>query len=234
MTDGTERFEIRIDAGPEDVWRMLTTEEGLRSWFGTRATIDLRIDGERLVGWGDQQEMVGRIEALDPPRRLVVTYTAGGETGAEEWLISREGGTTRLTLIHSLTVEGADDWEGFYGDIRRGWRLFLTSMKHALEEANSPIRQVDCVVIPATDRESGWRGIQDAVAAASGLTGDMVATITDPPHSLLLTASDRTLLIDQEGSGDNRVFYVQAATHHGPSAWRDDVLGRLAELLAGS
>jgi uncharacterized protein YndB with AHSA1/START domain len=128
----SERFEIETRATPEEVWRSLTTAEGIASWFGTRAEIDARLDGERVVGWGEGVEIVGRITDMQPMERLRVVYLADGEeVGAEEWLIQSDETTTRLTLINSLSDEGVDDWEGFYGDMRRGWRRFLASLRHA-------------------------------------------------------------------------------------------------------
>ena len=231
MSAGSERFEIQINASPDEVWEMLTTQAGLASWFGTKATINLKIGGSRTVGWGENQELVGEVAAIEPPNRLVITYVAGAETGAEEWLITDEGTTTRLTLIHSLTVEGLDDWEGFYGDIRRGWTLFTTSMKYALEDAENPLRQVGCVVIPARDRVATYQRIETALDDASDLIAGMNTRISDPPHSLFLTDRVRSLLIDQEGPGPDHVIYVQAATHGGDGSWRDETLLRLEELL---
>lgn len=231
MSAASERFEILINASPEGVWEMLTTADGLASWFGTRAKVDLKIGGSRVVGWGDDQEMVGEVSAAEPLNRLVVSYVAGDETGAEEWLITSDGTTTRLTLIHSLSIEGLDDWEGFYGDIRRGWNLFLTSMKYALEDAKNPIRQVDCVVIPARDRPATYKRIEAALETVNNLVQGMDATVWDPPHSVFLTDPERSLLIDQEGPGPQHVIYVQAATHGGTRSWRHEILSQLEELL---
>ena len=233
MTTGSERFEILIDATPEEVWEMLTTSDGLASWFGTHAEIELKVGGTRVVGWGEDQEIVGEVAALDRPSRLVVTYVAGDETGAEEWLITNEDTTTRLTLIHSLSIEGLDDWEGFYGDIRRGWNLFLTSMKYALERAREPIRAVDCVVVPTRDRAATYEQILKTLETVGDLVDGMAITLENAPHSLFLTDAERSLLIDQEGPGPDHVIYVQAATHGGSSAWRKEILGRLEVLLSG-
>ncbi|MGD2042384.1 MAG: SRPBCC domain-containing protein [Acidimicrobiia bacterium] len=225
MTRREEHFEIDIDATPAEVWEMLTTSEGIASWFGTRAQIDLRVDGERIVGWGDRTELSGRITELAPGRRLKLIYLADGEeTGAEEWLVSTEGGVTRLTLICSMSDEGTDDWEGFFGDIRRGWRLFMTSMRFGLEEATTPDRVVDCVAIPAPGpREAIWEKLQAALDSAE-MVGELKPALLIPPHSRLLVAPDRTLLLDIEGSGPGQVLYAQAATHDGPEEWRRQAL----------
>lgn len=229
MTTRRERFEVRIETSAAHVWEMLTTAEGLASWFGTRASIELRVGGDRVVGWGDQQEMSGRITSVDEPNRLVVTYLAGEqEIGAEEWLITSEGTSTRLTLIHTMPDDGIDDWEGFYGDIKRGWRLFLTSLKHALETAAEPRRIVRCEYLPVRDRLTSWEHIKETVATSPELLAGMTTAIEDEPHSLMLVSPDRTLIIDHEGSGDGLVVYVQAAAHSRSDKWLSPVLVRFA------
>ena len=226
-----ERFEIDIDASREEVWERLTTAEGLASWFGTRAEIDLRIEGVRIVGWGDRMEFSGSIAEIEAGRRLRVVYLADGEeSGAEEWLIAREGGVTRLTLIQSMSDEGVDDWEGFFGDIRRGWRLFMASLRHGLEGAVAPDRHAECVYIPAPiERDEVWDRI-GAVITRSPLTEGLETALEMPPHSRLLVARDRTLLLDAEGAGEAQVLYAQAATHGRPddsvehATWRRHAL----------
>lgn len=234
MTWREERFEISIDATPEQVWERLTTAEGIASWFGTRAEIDLRIEGERLVGWGDQMEMSGRITELEPGSRLRITYLADGEeTGAEEWLVTGDSSTTRLTLIQSMSDEGIDDWEGFYGDVRRGWNLFMASLRFDLEEAATPNRQVQCAFIPAPmPREEIWEKLE-VVVGGSELAAELTPALLIPPHSRLLVAPDRTLLLDVEGSGDDQVLYAQAATHDGPQEWCGRALELAASALSG-
>lgn len=229
-----ERFQIEINASPAEVWERLTTSEGLASWFGTRAEIDLRIEGERVVGWGDGAEMSGRITDIDPPHRLRMVYTTEGEgTGAEEWLITSDGTTTRLTLINSFSDDDIDDWEEFFGDIRRGWRLFLASLRHGLEHANSSTRQVDCRYWPAEGpRDSIWQQVESILAAEFATTEGMTPTLIDRPHSRLLTSPDRSLLIDIEGTGEHQVLYVQVATHEGPEQWRRDVLDLIGDGLS--
>lgn len=229
-----ERFQIEINASPAEVWERLTTADGLASWFGTRAEIDLQIDGERVVGWGDGAEISSRITDIDPPRRLRVVYTVEGEgTGAEEWLITTEGTTTRLTLINSFRDDDFDDWEEFFGDIRRGWRLFLASLKHGLEDAQTPSRQVNCRYWPAEGpRDSIWQQVESILATELAVTEGMTPILIDPPHSRLLTSPDRTLLIDIEGAGEHQVLYVQVATHEGPEQWRRDVLDLMGDVFS--
>ena len=231
----SERFEIEIDAPISEVWKMLTTPDGLASWFGTEAEIDLEPEGRRLIAWGEGVEMHASITHIEPETMLRVSYRHDGvETGAEEWLISRGDSVTRLTLINSMAGDGSDDWEGFYGDIRRGWRLFLASLRHALESASSPHRIARADYIPAAvERQQIWEAVESAIAG-SKVIDDLDALILDEPHSRLYGNSKRTLLLDVEGHGDQRVLYAQAASHHGEDAWLDETLGLLQSALSPS
>ncbi len=226
MTRRQERFEIEIRATPAQVWERLTTSEGLASWFGTRAWIDLRLGGDRTLGWGDEAEMTATVSEFQPGRSLRIVYLADGEeVGAEQWLITSEAGTVRLTLIHSLPdIDTDGDWDEFYGDFRRGWQLFMASMRFGLEQAVTPDRQAGCRYIPAPIPAQQIWDLTEAALQGAGLVAGMEPALLIPPHSRLLVAPDRTLLLDVEGASDSRVLYVQAATHGGPGAWRADVL----------
>lgn len=232
MSNREERFEIDVNASRDEVWRLLTTAQGLTSWFGTRAAIDFEIGGERVVGWGDKAEIVGRIAEIEPKTRLRIVYQTGDEeTGAEEWLLTSDGTTTRLTLINSMPDEGIEDWEGFYGDIRRGWRLFLASLRHGLEDAATPTREVNFSYIPAPgDRHHIWDQLE-TVITGSPLTSELEPALLDPPHSRMLVSRERTLLLDMEGSGVDQVVYAQASMHSGAGSWPSDVIELIVEAL---
>ncbi|HKJ54521.1 MAG TPA: SRPBCC domain-containing protein [Nitriliruptoraceae bacterium] len=269
MTRRTERFHVDIAATPDQVWRMLTTAEGLASWFGTRASIDLRLDGDVEVGWGDQEAITSRITVLEPPHRLRLSYLVEGEElGAEEWLVTTSDTSTRLTLVHSMPDDDVDDWDGYYGDIRRGWRLFLASLRHALHNAAEPLRSVTSRSLPMPgDRDAIWAALTRAVGfdddvrprradADAGADDDrpdsrgrpagdelqalrtgpfghlgLRVVLADPPHSLLLTSAEHTLLCDVEGGGDQQHLYLQAATHHGDASFNERALATLTDRL---
>jgi uncharacterized protein YndB with AHSA1/START domain len=70
---GVVRLQDRLDAGIEDVWSALTDPVRLGRWYG-EVTGDLRLGGEyRARVFASGWEGAGRVEACEPPRRLVVT-----------------------------------------------------------------------------------------------------------------------------------------------------------------
>ena len=82
---GVVRMEDRLDSNIDDVWSALTDPDHLASWYG-EVEGDLRLGGEyraRLFasGW----EGTGRVEACDPPQRLLVRIKDADE--ADENLI---------------------------------------------------------------------------------------------------------------------------------------------------
>jgi uncharacterized protein YndB with AHSA1/START domain len=74
---GVVRMEDRFDTDIDDVWSALTDPLRLARWIG-EVEGDLRLGGEfhrRFFASGS--EGTGRVEACEPPRRLVVTLDPG-------------------------------------------------------------------------------------------------------------------------------------------------------------
>jgi uncharacterized protein YndB with AHSA1/START domain len=82
---GVVRMEDRFDTDIDDVWSALTDPSRLARWYG-EVEGDLRLGGEyraRLFasGW----EGTGRVDACEPPRRLLIVIKDAGE--ADEQVI---------------------------------------------------------------------------------------------------------------------------------------------------
>ena len=228
MSERREKFEILIHATPEQLWNYLTTAEGLAAWLGTTATVDLRIGGERNVGWGTDEQIESEFAEIEPNSRVRVVYRVDGvPLGAEEWLLTAQGSSTRLTLIHSMPDDDVEDWEGFYGDMRRGWQLFMASLRHIVENGDTPLRTATTRYIPIDDRQATWHRARSVADDSPDLMTGMALLVTDKPHSLLYASSDRSLLIDMEGARPNMVMFLQASTHGADDTWRDEILDRM-------
>jgi uncharacterized protein YndB with AHSA1/START domain len=70
---GVVRMEDRVDASIDDVWSALTDRSRLARWYG-EVEGDLRLGGEyrahlHASGW----QGTGRVDACEPPRRLLLT-----------------------------------------------------------------------------------------------------------------------------------------------------------------
>jgi hypothetical protein len=89
------------------------------------------------------------------------------------------------------------------------------------QDAATPSRQVVCRYVDAPGpRPAVRQNVEQVLATHAEIVAGMDTTLSDPPHSLLLTAADRTFLLDIEGTGQDQVLYLPAATHDGPEWWR--------------
>ena len=95
---GVVRVEDRLDAGIDDVWSALTDPARLARWYGD-VEGDLRQGGEyrahlHASGWAG----TGRIEACEPPRRLllVTRQVDASDEGVVEVTLAADGQQTMV------------------------------------------------------------------------------------------------------------------------------------------
>jgi uncharacterized protein YndB with AHSA1/START domain len=130
-------FEVFIKTTPERLWEAITdTDMRARYSFGVRTESDYS-DGSSyrssVPGVVDIAE--GENAEVDPPRRLVQTFTAlwSDEVKAEgesrvTWEIEPVGDDScRLTVTHDLVKKGAS------GELYGGWPMILSGLKTLLE-----------------------------------------------------------------------------------------------------
>jgi uncharacterized protein YndB with AHSA1/START domain len=130
-------FEIYIKTTPERLWEAIT-DPGMRAKYNFGAVqrsdwapgsrYEMAAPGaEVLLGEGENVE-------VDPPRRLVQTFTAlwSEDVKAEgttrvTWDIEAVGDSCRLTVTHDQMREGA------HSEIYGGWPMILSGLKTLLE-----------------------------------------------------------------------------------------------------
>jgi uncharacterized protein YndB with AHSA1/START domain len=95
---GIVRMEDRFETEIDDVWSALTDPSRLARWYG-EVEGDLRLGGEyraRLFasGW----EGTGRVEACEPPQRLLVRGKEADEPGGSETevMLTADGDQTMM------------------------------------------------------------------------------------------------------------------------------------------
>ena len=131
---GTILANVVIAASPDRVFKAITSAE-IIDWWGsdetyrtTGFTNDLKVGGrwraEGKGGDGKPFAVQGRYLEIDPPRKLVQTWNADWDVGAETivtwWLEPTESGT-RLTLRHEGFGDRSESCRGH----AEGWQRVL-------------------------------------------------------------------------------------------------------------
>jgi uncharacterized protein YndB with AHSA1/START domain len=139
-----DRIERTVDIArpPAAVWTALTTAEGLGSWFGDRATIDLRPGGTGLLEWKEGPTVDLRVERVEEPQVFGFTWRINGlpdddprRTYVEFTLEPTDAGT-RLTVVESGFAQLSDDaYRNAYDGNTRGWASELGELVDYLDAA---------------------------------------------------------------------------------------------------
>ena len=99
--EGVVRMEDRLDTGIDDLWGALTEPDRLAHWYG-EVEGELSEGGEFRVRIALSGERTGKVEACEPPQRLVLTMRdPDRQPGQPEQLVHEaqltgEGARTRL------------------------------------------------------------------------------------------------------------------------------------------
>ena len=110
-TTETSIIERRLEltAPPERVWRAITDPQEIAQWFGQGAELELRAGGPGHFEWDSHGRFAVRVEAFEPPTRLVwrwmheagAPFDEGASTLVEWALTPRGGGGTILDVRES-------------------------------------------------------------------------------------------------------------------------------------
>jgi uncharacterized protein YndB with AHSA1/START domain len=94
---GVVRMQDRFDTDIDDLWSALTDPLRLARWLGEVAG-DLRLGGEFRARFFDGWEGTGRVEACEPPARLLVVTKHHGQQDEQviEAILTADGDQTIL------------------------------------------------------------------------------------------------------------------------------------------
>jgi uncharacterized protein YndB with AHSA1/START domain len=133
---------VEIDHPPEKVWAALTTAEGLGTWFGNEATIDLRPGGAAKLTWTDGATANLRLERVEPPTVFAYTWHIYGLPEGDprrtyvEFTLERTGTGTRLHVVESGFAQLPDDaHRTAYDGNSSGWIKELGELVDYLDAA---------------------------------------------------------------------------------------------------
>jgi uncharacterized protein YndB with AHSA1/START domain len=113
---------------PEKVWAALTSADGLGTWFGNRAEVDLRVGGQATLNWDSGDSAVLTIERVEPPHVFAYTWPIYGLADADprrtyvEFTLVRNGAGTTLTMVETGFGQlGEDEHKAAFGGNTDGW-----------------------------------------------------------------------------------------------------------------
>ena len=126
---------VRIERPIEVVWAAVTTAEGLSSWFGQTAQIDLRVGGSASMTWDGGHRAEMRIERVEPPTVFGYTWHIFGLPDDDarrtyvEFTLLADGAATSVTVVESGFAQlGPDEHASAVGGNSEGWRSELDEL----------------------------------------------------------------------------------------------------------
>jgi uncharacterized protein YndB with AHSA1/START domain len=139
-----DRIERTIDLAhpPRKVWAAITTAEGLGTWFGNKATIDLRPGGSAQLTWDDGGTANMRVERVEEPAVFAFTWHIYGLPEDDprrtyvEFTLEPTGAGTRLTVVESGFSQLSDDaYRKAFDGNTDGWGRELAELVDYLDAA---------------------------------------------------------------------------------------------------
>ena len=121
---GRAELSTTLDAAPADLWPLLTTHEGLASWYGP-VTGDLAPEGEFQTVSGAH----GRILEAESPHRLLLSWEYGPMSDRLELVLDpTDDGSSRFGLTH-VSALAPEILEKFGpGATALGWDIALLGL----------------------------------------------------------------------------------------------------------
>jgi uncharacterized protein YndB with AHSA1/START domain len=133
---------IEIAHPPAQVWAALTTAEGLGTWFGNEATIDLRPGGKARMSWADGPTVEMRVERVEEPTVFGFTWPIYGLPEDDprrtyvEFTLEPTSTGTRLTVVESGFAQLPEDlYRKSYDGNTDGWGEELAELVDYLDAA---------------------------------------------------------------------------------------------------
>lgn len=133
---------VQIAHPPAKVWAALTTAEGLGTWFGDQATIDLRPGGAAQMTWSHGFTANMRVERVEEPTVFGFTWGIYGLPEDDprrtyvEFTLEPIASGTRLTVVETGFAQLPDEaYAKAFGANTQGWASELGELADYLDAA---------------------------------------------------------------------------------------------------
>lgn len=224
--DHTLDRDVMIRAPRELVFRFFTDTPRWASWWGAGSAIDPRVGGDVLIRMPGGNEVIGTVQAIEPPRKIVFTYgyASGTPMGPGASVVTIELDAvpegTRVRLHHAFADEAARQQHV------QGWRYQLSLFSNivANDAHAQPAATVDAWFAMWSEPKTAerWRELdriaapditmQDRFSAVSGIEevrAHLDAVHQHMPGYVLRRSGDvkhcqGQVLVDWTASGDGK------------------------------
>jgi uncharacterized protein YndB with AHSA1/START domain len=130
---------VALARPPGDVWRALTTAEGLGAWFGQQATIDLRPGGSASMTFESGMTVEMRVEVVEEPTVFAYTWRLPDLPEDDprrtyvEFTLEPDGGGTVLRVVETGFAQlPVDTRRQAYESHLEGWSRELAELAEHL------------------------------------------------------------------------------------------------------
>jgi uncharacterized protein YndB with AHSA1/START domain len=129
-----DRIERTVDLAhpPAKVWTAITSADGLGTWFGQSAEVDLRPGGEARLTWAGGYTATLHIKVVEPTSRFAYTWGIDGLPEGDprqtfvDFLLEPSGAGTRLTVVETGFAQVPEDaFDKAYNGNVEGWEKEL-------------------------------------------------------------------------------------------------------------
>lgn len=126
---------VTLTRPPHEVWRALTTAEGLSAWFGEQASIDLRPGGAATMTFAGGLTVDMRVERVEEPTVFAYTWRLPDLPEDDprrtyvEFTLEPDGGGTALRVVETGFAQlPIDTRRQAYDSHRDGWSRELAEL----------------------------------------------------------------------------------------------------------
>lgn len=133
---------VELPHPPGTVWAALTTAEGLASWFGDTAAIELRPGGPARMTWAAGHTVEMRVERVEEPAVFGFTWQIEGLPGDDprrtyvEFTLEPIAAGTRLTVVETGFAQLPEDTHRqTYDGHTEGWQRELGELASYLSDS---------------------------------------------------------------------------------------------------
>jgi uncharacterized protein YndB with AHSA1/START domain len=133
---------VQLAHPPAKVWAAITTAEGLGTWFGDEASIDLRPGGAAQLKWTGGPTVELRVERVEEPAVFGFTWAIYGLPEDDErrtyveFALEPAGTGTRLTVVESGFAQLPEDaYRKAFDANTKGWASELGELADYLDAA---------------------------------------------------------------------------------------------------